>query len=140
PKRGYANLIGEDVGTIRSYSPFDKVDGKKYPHITTAIVKEYDHKAYERLEKRHKDQEMINYTRALNEEDKKKYQLLEADVLFEEGAVDSNLLKDKIVLLGYVNLEDPNDIEDKKFTPMNHKFYGKQHPDMFGVIVQANII
>ena len=23
---------------------------------------------------------------------------------------------------------------------MNHKFYGKQHPDMFGIVVQANII
>ena len=140
PKRGYANLVGEDIGTIRSYIPFDDVGGKKYPHITTAIVKEFDPKAYERLEKRHKDQEMINYTRALNDEDKKKYQLLEADKIFEEGGVDSSLLKDKIVLLGYVNLEDPNDIEDKKFTPMNHKFYGKQHPDMFGVVVQANII
>ena len=43
-------------------------------------------------------------------------------------------------MLGYVNLEDEFDIEDKKFTPMNHKFYGKQHPDMFGIVVQANII
>src|SRR6185436_9215864 len=52
PKRGYANLIGEDVGTIRSYSPFEEIDGKKYPQITSAIVKEFDPKAYERLEKR----------------------------------------------------------------------------------------
>ena len=140
PKRGYANLIGEEVGTIRSYAPFDDVGGKKYPHITTAIVKEYDPKAYERLEKRHKDQEMINYSRALNEEDKKKYQLLQPEDLFDQNIADSNILKDKIVLLGYVNLEDHDDIEDKKFTPMNHKFYGKQHPDMFGVVVQANII
>jgi CHASE2 domain-containing sensor protein len=139
-KRGYANLIGEDIGTIRSYAPFDEVDANKYPHITTAIIKEYDLKAYEKLEKRHKDQETINYTRALNEEDKKKYQLLEPDDLFEDRIADSNMLRDKIVLLGYVNLEDPNDIEDKKFTPMNHKFYGKQHPDMFGIVVQANII
>ena len=139
PKRGYANLTGEEIGTIRLYAPFDEVDGKKYPHITSAIVKEYDPKAYEKLEKRHKDQEMINYSRALNEEDKKKYLLLEPDDLFEDK-VDSNVLKDKIVLIGYLNLEDPNDIEDKKFTPMNHKFYGKQHPDMFGIVVQANII
>jgi len=138
-KRGFANLVGEEIGTIRSYAPFDEVDGKRYPQITSAIVKEYDLKAYEKLEKRHKDQEIINYTRALNEEDKKKYQLLEPDDLYTDK-VDSNLLKDKIVLLGYVNLEDPNDIEDKKFTPMNHKFYGKQHPDMFGIVVQANII
>jgi len=138
-KRGYANLVGEEIGTIRSYAPFEEIDGKRYPQITSAIVKEYDAKAYEKLEKRHKEVETINYTRALNEEDKKKYQLVEPDDLFEDK-IDSNLLKDKIVLLGYANLEDHNDIEDKKFTPMNHKFYGKQHPDMFGIVVQANII
>ena len=138
-KRGYANLIGEDIGTIRYYAPFDEVDGKKYPQITSAIVKEYDHAAYERLEKRHKEVESINYTRAVNNEDKKKYQVVEPDVLYNDG-IDSNILKDKIVLLGYLNLENEFDIEDKKFTPMNHKFYGKQHPDMFGIVVQANII
>lgn len=137
-KRGYANLVGEEVGTIRYYAPFEEVNGKKYPQITTAIVKEYDPNAYEKLEKRHKEVEMINYTRAVNEEDKKKYQVIEPDDLLSDG-VDSSVLRDKIVLLGYINL-DPNNIEDKKFTPMNHKFYGKQHPDMNGIIVQANII
>ena len=65
--------------------------------------------------------------------------MIEPEDLFEDKVV-ASVLKDKIVLLGYVNQEDPYDIEDKKFTPMNHKFYGKQHPDMFGIIVQANII
>ena len=136
-KRGYANLVGEDVGTIRYYAPFEEVDGQKYPQITTAIVKEFNHAAYEKLEKRHKEVETINYTRSVNEE-KKKYQVLDPDQLYNDG-VDSNMLRDKIVLLGYYS-EDPYDIEDKKFTPMNHKFYGKQHPDMFGIVVQANII
>jgi hypothetical protein len=69
--RGYANLVGEDIGTIRYYSPFEDVDGKKYPQITSAIVKEYDLKAYEKLEERHKEVETINYTRTVNEEKKK---------------------------------------------------------------------
>ena len=137
-KRGYANLVGEDIGTIRYYAPFENVDGKKYPQITSAIVKEYDDNAFKQLEKRHKDVEMINYTRAVNNEDKKKYQIVEPDDLYND-IIDSNMLSDKIVLLGYINL-DPNNIEDKKFTPMNHKFYGKQHPDMNGIVVQANII
>lgn len=138
PKRGYANLLGEDIGTIRYYSPFEKIASKRYPHITSAIVKEYNDSAYEKLEKRHKQVETINFMRTVNNEDKKKYQVLEPEDLYNDN-VDSSLLKGKIVLLGYVNL-DPNNIEDKKFTPMNHKFYGKQHPDMNGIIVQANII
>jgi CHASE2 domain-containing sensor protein len=132
-KRGYANLIGEEIGTIRFYSPFEKVNGNKYPHITSAIVKEYDKEAYEKLEKRHKAVETINYKRRVD-----RYQVIEANDLMMDN-VDSALLKDKIVLLGYINL-DPNNIEDKKFTPMNDKFAGKTHPDMNGIVVQANII
>lgn len=131
--RGYANLVGEDIGTIRYYSPFEIVNGKKYPQITSAIVREYDKQAYDKLEKRHKDVETINYKRRVD-----KYQVLEPEQILMDG-VDSNLIKDKIVLLGYVNL-DPNNIEDKKFTPMNEKFAGKSNPDMNGIIVQANII
>ena len=138
PKRGYANLIGHEVGTIRYYNPFDMINGKRYPQITTAIVKEYDEQAYKKLEKRHKDIETINYTRTVNNEDKKKYQIIEPEDLYAD-MVENHLLKDRIVLLGYINL-DPNNIEDKKFTPMNHESYGKQHPDMNGIIVQANII
>jgi CHASE2 domain-containing sensor protein len=132
-KRGYANLVGEDIGTIRYYAPFETINGQKYPQITSAIIKEYDKKAYEKLEKRHKEVETINYRRKVD-----KYQIIEPeDVLMDN--VDISVLKDKIVLLGYINL-DPNNVEDKKFTPMNDKFAGKALPDMNGIVVQANII
>lgn len=132
-KRGYANLIGEEIGTIRYYSPFEEVDHKKYPQITSAIVKEFDNTAYEKLVKRGKHEDVINYSRKINQ-----YQVFEPEDLFMDN-VDSNIIKGKIVLLGYINL-DPNDVEDKKFTPMNDKFAGKAIPDMNGVIVQANIL
>ena len=52
------------------------------------------------------------------------------------------ILKDKIVLLGY--LGDPTgniyDVEDKHFTPLNKVTAGKSIPDMFGLVVHANII
>ena len=64
-KRGYANLIGEEIGTIRYYSPFEEVNHQKYPQITTAIVKEFDPLAYQELVKRHKKEEVINYTNIL---------------------------------------------------------------------------
>ena len=133
-KRGYANLIGEVIGTIRSYSPFEKVNGERYPQFTTAIVKEYDENAYQRLEKRHKEEETINYSRRVD-----KYQIIEPEQLMTDDGVEQYILKNKIVLLGYINT-DPNNIEDKKFTPMNSKFAGKKNPDMNGIVVQANII
>ena len=132
-KRGSAVLLGEDIGTLRSYTPFEKIKGEKYPHITTAIVKEYDSAKYKKLKKRNKEVETINYTRR-----KEKYYIWNADDIMND-MVDSSAIAGKIVLIGYIS-EDPNDIEDKKFTPMNDKFVGKSHPDMDGIVVQANII
>jgi len=131
--RGYANFAADEIGTVRVYAPFDIVNHEKYPHFTTAIVREFDSNAYHKLEKRHKSVESINYNRHTSQ-----YLVLEhEDVMMDN--VDSNSFKNKIVLLGYVNA-DPHDIEDKKFTPMNQKFAGKSIPDMNGVVVQANII
>ncbi|HET9744321.1 MAG TPA: CHASE2 domain-containing protein [Chitinophagaceae bacterium] len=135
-KRGYANLIGEDVGTIRLFSPFEKVGNEKYPQIATAIVKEFDRAAYEKLAKKDKKEVPINYTKRVD-----RYQVLEAEQVMTDN-IDTTgpvKIKDQIVLMGYVNL-DPNNIEDKKFTPMNVKFAGKAYPDMNGIFVQANII
>jgi CHASE2 domain-containing sensor protein len=42
-------------------------------------------------------------------------------------------------LLGYVSF-NPNDIEDKHFTPMNAKYTGRTLPDMNGIFIHANII
>jgi CHASE2 domain-containing sensor protein len=51
------------------------------------------------------------------------------------------IIKDKIVLFGYMG-RDFNDRswEDKFFTPLNVQYAGKSNPDMFGVVVHANII
>lgn len=51
-------------------------------------------------------------------------------------------MKDKIVLLGYMGTPHGSvyDIEDKFFTPLNESTAGKSAPDMFGVLVHANII
>ena len=54
----------------------------------------------------------------------------------------ASLLKDKIVIIGYVGDPTGNiyDVEDKKFTPLNEITAGKSIPDMFGPVVHANII
>ncbi len=135
-KRGYANLIGEEVGTIRLFSPFEKVSNEKYPQIASAIVKDFDPAAYEKLSKKDKNEVPINYTKRID-----RYQVLTAeDVMTDNFDTTGPVkIKDQIVLMGYVNL-DPNNIEDKKFTPLNVNIAGKKNPDMNGIFVQANII
>lgn len=50
-------------------------------------------------------------------------------------------LQGKVVLMGYMGryLGDPS-ILDKFFTPMNPQYAGRSIPDMFGVVVHANIL
>ena len=65
---------------------------------------------------------------------------LSYDECFEMAALP--FMKDKIVLLGYMGTPHGSiyDIEDKFFTPLNENTAGKTAPDMFGVLVHANII
>lgn len=50
--------------------------------------------------------------------------------------------KDKIILMGYlgnrVDVEEGG--EDLFYTPLNEKYVGKAHKDMYGMVVHANII
>lgn len=51
-------------------------------------------------------------------------------------------MNDAIVLFGYLGTPTGNefDIEDRHFTPLNPKFAGRSTPDMFGVVIHANIV
>lgn len=130
---GYANFTTNELMTIRSISPFETIDNKKIPSFSTAIIKKYDLQAFKKTEQRKKEVEYINYTRNID-----KYLTIDGQSLLDDQVV-SKVFEDKIVLMGYIS-SSPNDIEDKKFTPMNEKFAGKAVPDMNGVVVHANII
>ena len=51
-------------------------------------------------------------------------------------------MRNAIVIFGYLGTPTGNkfDIEDKHFTPLNEKFAGRSTPDMFGVLIHANIV
>ena len=51
------------------------------------------------------------------------------------------VFRDKIVILGFLGekIGDPS-WADKFYTPLNKKLAGKSNPDMFGVVVHANIV
>lgn len=57
--------------------------------------------------------------------------------------IDPKLVTDKALVLGYMGENIINDKywdEDKFYTPLNKKFAGKSFPDMYGVVVHANIV
>ena len=50
-------------------------------------------------------------------------------------------IKDKIILLGFLGDYPLNRIfEDIFYTPLNDNYAGKTYPDMYGVVIHANII
>lgn len=130
---GFGNLIGENKGSVRMTTPYEKVEDSVIYSFAATLVKNYSPDDFKTLKKRKDHYEIINYTRRVNN-----YMLIEPEQLFN-GEVGDSAIEGKIVLLGYVN-EDPFNIEDKVFTPMNPKFAGKSTPDMNGIVVHANII
>jgi CHASE2 domain-containing sensor protein len=135
-RSGYVNFVAEsDQSTIRKYAPFVELHEHEYLSFTSHLIKDYNQKAFEKLSKRHNEVEIINYKRKNN-----KYIILDVDEIKEENA-NLNILKDKIVLLGYLGPDlHTNVIEDNHYTPLNPKYNGKSLPDMYGVVIHANIL
>lgn len=137
---GYVNFPNDDKETVRAYYPFkkdEKIHDLVLPSFSSTLVRLYDSTAYGKISKKVDKKVIINYTRTVSDR-KKQYMVVEPDDLLTDN-LDPAAIKGKIALLAYVNI-DPNDIEDKKFTPMNEKFAGKSTPDMNGIFVHANII
>lgn len=130
---GYVNFIGEENGVIRYYPPFLKDDVNNYESFTSLITKYSDLNAYQRLLERDKEVEWINYQRTDSA-----YYIININDLFA-NRVDTSFIKGKIVLIGFVS-DNPNNIDDKHFTPLNPKVFGRSMPDMNGVIIHANIL
>jgi len=133
---GFVNFFTDQLASVRSYEPFEKDWKKKlYSSFSSEIVRLYDSTEYKQLKKRGNSRTLINYTRNQN-----KYLIIDWEKLMIDD-FDSSALKDRIVLFGFIAPEDqPDNISDKFFTPMNSRWYGKSIPDMFGIVVHANII
>jgi CHASE2 domain-containing sensor protein len=135
----WVNFFQDSVSTIRTFHPLLKdYRDSAWLSFPAAIVKAYNDTAFQKLEKKGDKKVIINYTRNIDPEKKPQYLVYDYESLLM-GKIDDSAFHDKIVLFGYVNL-NPNDIEDKKFTPMNERFAGKSVPDMNGIVVHANII
>lgn len=58
-----------------------------------------------------------------------------------DPSVSLDFMRGKTVLIGYMGSQfDDATLEDKFFTPMNDHYVGRAFPDMFGVVVHANVL
>lgn len=133
----YINLVqAESKPTIRYFEPFKKSGNQELESFSAAIVKAFDAEKYESLKSRHKKKEYIHYVGNVEKFNVLDYRMLDSSFDFRTA------FENKIVLLGFLGdtLNMPYDVEDKFFTPLNDKYVGRSNPDMYGLVIHANII
>lgn len=147
----HANLVTdegveqEDVKTNRSFLPV--IPYKKDSSQLAFAVKIASIFAPEKAQKfldRKKEKEYINYkgnTLASQSEWATTFYALDVEDVFNENFV-PEMIEGKIVLFGFLGnfFGDRYNVEDKYFTPLNQKYAGRGEPDMYGVVIHANII
>jgi CHASE2 domain-containing sensor protein len=127
--QGYNNLIAGNT-TVRSFSPIEMINGNKNHAFASLVAKVFDESAYNTLLSRNNKEELINFTG-----NKEKFKT------FSPDEIDSSAIAGNIVLIGFccADCQAPV-LEDLHFTPLNPEYSGKSYPDMYGVIIHANII
>lgn len=132
---GFTNFVAKPNGSIRYFMPTIHHKNTLIKSFATAIVEKVDVASYDHLINRGNEVEQINYRGGGDS-----YVQLEMDDFLEQGFNVENY-SEKIVLVGYLgNDQWSKSSLDKYFTPMNEKLTLKSAPDMFGVLIHANVI
>ncbi|NJN28575.1 MAG: CHASE2 domain-containing protein [Cyclobacteriaceae bacterium] len=146
---GFANLETDALDqhqfkVCRSFPPKINVNGDEALAFSVKVSELYDSEKARNFLKRDNDFEVINYRGNIADFGQTnfggRYVALDVADVFEQKFT-PELLKGKIVLMGYMgdNFDDMS-WEDKFYTPLNTKYAGRSNPDMFGVVVHANIV
>lgn len=160
-KAGFANLVTDaeyqdDVKDCRSFPPRMKVKGKEHLAFAVQMAMLYDSVKTKEFLGRNNEEELINYRGNVEMQDVRLASIKNKDlsttrypVMFFALDVDQvlreeffpEMIRDKIVIFGFLGqyFGDPS-WSDKFFTPLNKKVAGRANPDMFGVVIHANIV
>jgi CHASE2 domain-containing sensor protein len=134
---GFANFIigEEEFKTTRVFSPIEKHGNETELAFSVKIAQLFNSKSVDKFLKRNNEVETINFRRNIN-----KYRILDInDVFLKQDSLD--LMKGKIILMGFLGPDTSTLVnEDVFYTPMNLQYIGKTFPDMYGVVIHANII
>ena len=134
--QGFSNLVGEENSTVRLFNPEIKHGDNVYHSFAVEVFKKYNPDATEKFLNRDNEDEVIQYQGHL-----------ESFIAFDDYEIfdpsqDWSILEGKIVLLGYLGtpMGSVYEIEDKHFTPLNEELAGRSLPDMYGTVIQANVL
>jgi hypothetical protein len=134
---GFFNLAEGPVSTQRHFAPFVPINSEIYPSMTTRMLEALSPEAYNKLISRHRSIESIYYSGNLSDFNVVTYNQFKN---LDGHAGTDDYFRNKIVFIGFFIERPPYVLEDFHFTPMNDKHGGKSFPDMYGVVIQANIL
>lgn len=135
-RTGYINFPSTTTRTIRYFSPMEKTGEGPAFGFATEIARLYDPAAVEKLLNRKKDLETIHYTSTASS-----FLQFEPETILDTSIDLSAQLRNKIVLLGYSDTDEGDcPLLDKFYTPLNPYYSGRADPDMYGIVIHANII
>jgi hypothetical protein len=153
-QEGYANLETgadhqEDLKTCRRVNPSIYMEGGgRELAFSTRIARLFDSARTDRYLARNKELEVINYRgnvpdpyNASAPEFSGRYTYLDWYQPFDTTSFLPSVITGRVVLFGFMGNDMLDTSWDDKFvTPLNKQFAGKTRPDMYGVVVHANII
>lgn len=133
-----------DVKTCRTFSPAETYLGEELPAYAVKMAEFLSPEKAGNFLKRNYEYETIKYRGNIIDYLGKyvpMFPALDVEDVFYENFV-PELIEGKLVLFGFLGADfgDIYNTEDKYFTPMNEKYAGRGSPDMFGVVIHANII
>ena len=146
----FANFITgasnqEDLKSCRTFTPKEIVNGEYEYALSVRLAMAIDSTKTQRFLDRNNDIEVINYKGNVVDYGATKFgttyfALDIPDVMY--GNFTPDLIEGKCVMFCFLGeyLGDRATSEDKYFTPLNVKYVGKAHADMFGGVVHANAI
>jgi CHASE2 domain-containing sensor protein len=148
---GYASLETdaehqEDLKSCRRFNPTIQAKGESLYAFSVRMAMLYDSAKTKKFLARNNYSEVINYRGNIYDpfgasEFPGRYYTLDWYQALDTNSFVPSMLKDKIVIMGFLG-DDLSDTswDDKFFTPLNKHYAGKTRPDMYGVVVHANIV
>jgi CHASE2 domain-containing sensor protein len=138
----------EDLKACRRVNPKIKVGGKDELAYSVQMAMLFDSVKTQKFLDRDNETEIINYRGNVVDFHgastySGQYSLLDPVDALDTGYYKEyeDMLKGKVVLFGFLG-SDMFDTswDDKFFTPINKHYAGKARPDMYGVVVHANVV
>ncbi len=121
--------------SVRAFSPYFVGDQDTLFSYALGLSKIYNPDAVERFLERNNEKETINYLGNWQQ-----YEIINATELFK-GDYPQDYFANKIIMLGVVDTSGHSDeFARMYYTPLNKTTAGKTFPDMYEVILHANII